>query len=146
MKNSTAGASKSDQSKENPGFTDFLTTRREDHEPPAAIAERGWRYHHLGIPTTLPREDEEYLEEYGLHVAGFSSSPYGIEWMRFEPNSPISELVRTVPHIAFEVDNLEEALVGKDVLTWPNSPSDGVRAALIIHNGAPIELIEFQKR
>jgi hypothetical protein len=65
--------------------------------------------------------------------------------MRFEPDSPISELIRTVPHIAFEVDDIEEALVGKDVLTWPNSPSDGVRVAMIIHNGAPVELIQFRR-
>lgn len=145
MKNSTAESTKG-QAKANPGFTDFLTTLRKDHEPPPAIAERGWRYHHLGIPTTIPRENELFLETFGLRVAGFNTSPYGIEWMRFEPDSPISELIRTVPHVAFEVDNLEEALVGKDVLTWPNSPSDGTRVAMIIHNGAPIELIEFQKR
>jgi len=30
-------------------------------------------------------------------------------------------------------------------LMVPNSPSKGVRAAMIIHNGAPIELIEFRK-
>jgi len=128
-----------------PPSHDGLTSQRQDHESPSAIVERGWRYHHIGIPTTVPREDETYLEELGLHVSGFGSSPYGIEWMRFEPDSPISELVRTVPHIAFEVESIEEALAGKEVLTWPNSPSDGVRVAMIIHNGAPIELIEFRK-
>src|SRR3990172_11465489 len=124
-----------------PPSHDGLTSQRQDHESPSAIVERGWRYHHIGIPTTVPREDETYLEEFGLHVSGFASSPYGIEWMRFKPDSPISELVRTVPHIAFEAENIEEALAGKEVLTWPNSPSDGVRVAMIIHNGAPIELI-----
>jgi hypothetical protein len=129
-----------------PGITDSLASRRKDHEPPPAIAERGWRYHHLGIPTSVRREGEVHLKQFGLYVSGFDTSPYGIEWMRFEPDSPISELIRSVPHIAFEVDNLEEALLGKEVLTWPNSPSGGVRVAMIIHNGAPIELIEFQKR
>ena len=86
-----------------------------------------------------------HLEQFGLHVSGFETSPYGIEWMRFEPDSPISALIKTIPHIAFEVDDLESALQGKEVLTWPNSPSEGVRVAMIIHNGAPIELIEFQK-
>ena len=126
-------------------FDDNLFAPRKDHEPPEAIVGRGWRYHHIGIPTTVPRDGETFLEEFGLHVSGFSTSPYGIEWMRFDPGSPISELIRTVPHIAFEVENLEEALAGKEVLTWPNSPSGGVRVAMIIHNGAPIELIEFRK-
>jgi hypothetical protein len=125
---------------------DALNVKRQDHEPPAAIAERGWRYHHLGVPTDTPKPNERYLEEFKLYVAGFDSSPYGIEWMRFEHDSPVSELIKSVPHIAFEVDDLEAALVGKEVLTPPNSPSDGVRVAMIVHNGAPIELIQFQKR
>ena len=145
MKNTTADSPENNQSGKQRSPTDVFISRRKDHEPPPAIAERGWRYHHLGIPTSIPRGDEVHLKQYGLHVSGFDTSPYGIEWMRFDADSPISELVRTVPHIAFEVENLEEALVGKEVLTWPNSPSDGVRVAMIIHNGAPIELIEFQK-
>ena len=84
---------------------------RHEHEPPVATAEWGWRYHHLGIPTEQPREGEVYLESYGMYVSGFGTSPYGVEWMRFEPNSPVSELVRTVPHIAFEVDDLDAVLL-----------------------------------
>jgi hypothetical protein len=78
-------------------------------------------------------------------VSGFSESPYGIEWMRWEPDSPISELVRTVPHVAFEVDDLDEALKGLEVLTPPNSPSERVRVAMILDNGCPIELIQFSR-
>ncbi len=124
---------------------DKLDRKREDSEPPCCIAERGWRYHHLGIPTDKPQPGERYLEDYGIHLSGFDSSPYGIEWMRFEPGSPVSEIVRTVPHIAFEVDDLDAALSGKEVLSPPSSPSAGVRAAMIVHNGAPIELIEFRR-
>jgi len=127
-------------------LSDKLNTKREDHEAPAATAERGWRYHHLGVPTNTPMPNEQYLEQFKLYVSGFDTSPYGIEWMRFEPDSPVSELIKTVPHIAFEVDNLESALEGKEILTLPNSPSDGVQVAMIIHNGAPIELIQFRKR
>jgi hypothetical protein len=36
--------------------------------------------------------------------------------MRFEPDCRVSELVRTVPHIAFEVDDLDAALEGKTLL------------------------------
>ena len=104
------------------------------------------KYHHLGIPTTTPRPGERYLAHLKVHVCGFESSPYGIEWMRFDADCPISELIRTVPHIAFEVDEIDAALKGKEILSPPSSPSGGVRAAMIIHNGAPVELIEFQKQ
>ncbi len=116
---------------------------RQDHEPPAATGAWGWRYHHTGIPTTAPRPGERHLPELGIYVSGFSESPYGIEWMRFEPGCDVSELVRTVPHVAFEVDDLEAALKGKTLLSPPSSPSAGVRVAMIVDNGCPIELLEF---
>jgi len=116
---------------------------RADHEPPAAIGEWGWRYHHVGIPTTQPRAGECYLEAWKLHVSGFEASPYGIEWTRYGPDSPVPELVKTVPHVAFEVQDLDAALAGKRVLTPPNSPSPGLKVAMIVDNGCPIELMEF---
>ncbi|MBN2002839.1 MAG: hypothetical protein JXA21_05740 [Anaerolineae bacterium] len=85
---------------------------RRDDEPPAAIAQLGWRYHHVGIPTDIPRDGEVYLAQYGMYVSGFSSSPYGVEWMRFELWSPLPEIIRTVAHVAFEVDDLDAALHG----------------------------------
>jgi hypothetical protein len=119
--------------------------QRKDHEPPQVVAKNGWRYHHLGIPTDIPRPGERYLEHLKVHVSGFDTSPYGIEWMRFDPDCPVSELIRTVPHIAFEVDDLDSALQGKNVLSPPGSPSHGVRTAMIVDNGAPVEVIEFRK-
>lgn len=116
---------------------------RLDHELPRAIAEWGWRFHHVGIPTAVSHPGETHLDAFGMHVSGFPESPYGVEWMRFDADSPISELVRTVPHLAFVVDDLETALEGKQVLTPPNSPSEGLRVAMIVHDGAPIELMEF---
>ncbi len=110
-----------------------------------AIAEWGWRFHHLGIPTDMPRPDERYLVEFKVYVSGFAGSPYGIEWMRFEPGSPVPELIRTVPHVAFEVDDLDAAIQGKELLGAMNSPSEGARVAMIVSNGAPVELIEFRR-
>ena len=55
------------------------------------------------------------------------------------------ELVQTLPHVAFRVDDLEAELMGKEVLIEPNNPSEGVRVAFIVHNGAPIEFIEIKK-
>ena len=119
-------------------------TKRADHEQPPAII-KGMRYHHMGIPTNEPRPDEKYLEKYKMHVSGFDSSEYGIEWMRFEQDSPVSEIIKSIPHIAFEVDDLEEAVKGKNLLGEISSPSAGVRSAMIIENGAPVEFIEFNR-
>ena len=117
---------------------------RREHEPPFAVAEWGWRYHHVGVPTTARRAGEVHLQALGMHVSGFPTSPYGIEWMRFDPESPVHELIRTVPHVAFVVDDLEAALEGREVLSPPSVPSEGVRVAMIVHDGAPVELMELE--
>ncbi len=119
--------------------------KRRDHELPPVSAEHGWQFHHVGIPTNVPHPGERYLAHLKVSVSGFDTSPYGIEWMRFDPDCPVSDLVRTVPHIAFRVDDLDAALRGKEILSPPASPSEGVRAAMIVHDGAPIELIEFRE-
>lgn len=100
-------------------------------------------YHHIGIPTSVVREGETYLEEYKVHVSGFETSPYGVEWLRFEPDSPLPDLVKQVPHVAFVVRDLASALKGKQLLIPPNRPSEGVTVAFIVHHGAPIEFLQF---
>ena len=104
------------------------------------------KYHHLSIPTNTPRDNETYLNGYKVYVSGYETSPYGVEWMRFEPDSPLPELVKRVPHVAFEVDDIRAELEGKEVLIEPNSPLEGVTAAFIIDNDAPIEFIQFDKK
>jgi hypothetical protein len=120
-----------------------MSAQRRPHELPDAVARLGWRYHHLGIPSATPHAGEQSLDHLGVHVCGFETSPFGIEWMRFEPHCPVPDVVRTVPHVAFVVDDLDAALEGRDILIAPNSPSPGVRVAFILDDGAPIELLEF---
>ena len=103
------------------------------------------KYHHVGIPTTVPRKDERYLEQFKVFVSAYEASPFGVEWMRYEPECPLPELVKTVPHVAFEVENLNEAIKGKEILIPPNSPSAGVIVAFIVDNGAPIEFLQIEK-
>ena len=120
---------------------------RLENELPEATEKWGWKFHHLGIPTDKVMPGEKYLPQFKFYVSGFSTSPFGIEWMRFEKDSPIDPLIQSVPHVAFEVKNLDFELETHDfrILTPPNPPSEGIRVAMIEHNGAPIELIEFEK-
>jgi hypothetical protein len=103
------------------------------------------RYHHIGIPTDVPREGERYHEELKFHSCSFDENPYGIEWMRFDDDCPIPELVRTVPHVAFVVEDLAVALEGKELLIPPNSPSEGVTVAFIVEAGTPVEFLEMSE-
>ena len=127
--------------------TEQMTKVRQDYELPESIINWGWKFHHLGIPTRKKLPNEIYLPQFKFYVSGFSTSPFGIEWMRFEMDSPVNRLIQTVPHIAFEVKDLDYELANHDlkVITQPNPPANGIRVAMIEHDGAPIELIEFEK-
>ena len=127
--------------------TEQMTKVRQDYELPESIINWGWKFHHLGIPTRNKLPNEIYLPQFKFYVSGFSTSPFGIEWMRFEMDSPVNRLIQTVPHIAFEVKDLDYELANHDlkVITQPNPPANGIRVAMIEHDGAPIELIEFEK-
>lgn len=100
-------------------------------------------YHHIGIPTEDSRDEETYLDQLKIHVTDHESNPYGVQWMRFDPDCPLPDLVKKVPHVAFQVANLKEAILGKDVIIKPNSPSPGVMVAFIVEDGAPIEFLQL---
>lgn len=125
-----------------------ISKTRQENEPPESIISWGWKYHHMGIPTRNKLPDEKYLPQFKFYVSGFSTSPFGIEWMRFEKECSVNKLIQSVPHIAFEVENLDYELAnrGLKIITAPNPPADGIRVAMIEHNGAPIELIEFKRK
>jgi hypothetical protein len=104
------------------------------------------KYHHIGIPTDKPIKGEVYLKDYKVYHYGYEKSEYGIEWMRYEKDCQLPEIVKTLPHIAFEVDDIYEAIKGKKVIIEPNSSSEGNIVAFIEENGAPIEFIQIKKK
>ncbi len=100
------------------------------------------RFHHIGIPTDASRDGETFLEGTKVHVTDPREDPYGIEWVRFEPDSPLPDQLKSGFHLAFQVPDLEAALDGQNVLIEPFEPMDGVRAAFIVHQGVPVELMQ----
>ena len=102
-----------------------------------------YRYNHIGIPTAAPHPDERYLPEFKMYVYGYETNDFNIEWMRFDADCPLPELVKNVPHVAFEVDDLDAALIGRSVIIAPNCPCPEVRVAFIRENDAPVELMQF---
>ena len=101
------------------------------------------KYNHLGIPTTSNFEGEIALPHLKMTVSDHKNNPYSIQWQRYWQDAPYPELVKTVPHVAFEVNNLAAAIKGQKILIEPNSPSPGLVVAFIEVNGAPIELMQY---
>lgn len=102
----------------------------------------GHRFHHIGVPIETRLPQMRYIPHLKFAVTGYESSPYKYEWMHFDVDCPLPELVKTRPHICFEVDDLDRALEGREILIAPTSPSPELRVAFIVHEGAPIELLQ----
>jgi hypothetical protein len=104
-----------------------------------------YRYHHLGIPTTDDIAGSVYLPALKMSVSDHLATPYGIQWMKFDRDCVLPDLVKLVPHVAFEVDDLREAIHGKKVIIEPNEPAPGIMVAFIEEAGAPIEFLQIAK-
>jgi hypothetical protein len=103
------------------------------------------KFNHVGIPTTSSFEGEIPLPKLSMTVSDHKNNPYGIQWQRYDADAPYPELIKTMPHVAFEVDDLRAALDGQKVIIQPNSPIKGLTVAFIEVNGAPIELMEIDR-
>jgi len=103
------------------------------------------KYNHIGIPTTERFEGEIDLPDLKVTVSDHLNNPFGIQWMRYWEDAPFPELIKTIPHVAFEVDELESALKGQKIVIPPNSPSPGVMVAIIDVKGAPVELMQIDR-
>ena len=101
------------------------------------------KFDHIGIPTTDTFAGEIPLPHLKITVSDHQNNPFGIQWQRYWDEAPYPQLVKTVPHVAFEVDDLSVAIDGQHVIIDPNSPSPGVVVAFIEVNGAPVELMQI---
>jgi hypothetical protein len=102
------------------------------------------KYHHLGIPTKEQFAGATYLPHLKTHVSDHRATPYGIQWIRFDEDCALPEIVKRVPHVAFEVDDLHEAIKGKKILIEPNEPGPGILVAFIEEAGAPVEFLQIK--
>lgn len=104
------------------------------------------KYHHYGIPTNEPRDDESLVEVGGFkfYSTPFEANKWHIQWHRFPEGHGLPELLTQVPHVAFQVDDLDNEIEGCNVLLGPYSPLEGFRVAIIEEQGVPIELVETQ--
>jgi hypothetical protein len=105
-----------------------------------------FRYHHLGIPARKKVSGMIEIRHLNIHATNHESNPFGIQWMLYGKNCKVPNLVRKMPHAAFEVDDLKTALKGRKIIIKPNSPSPGVLVAFIEEAGMPIELLQFTKK
>lgn len=101
-------------------------------------------FHHIGLPTDVKQEGEEYVAETKVWVTSPLAHTYKIEYLRFESDSPVEGPVRDLPHIAFKVDDLEAEMADLKVLLGPFNATEGLRVVFVEEDGAVVEFMEFE--
>jgi len=100
------------------------------------------QFHHVGVPTDVEHPDETYIEGGGVHITDPAASPYHFEYLRFEADSPLPDLMKTTPHVAYMVDDLAAAMEGEEVLLEPFEPMENLRVAFIVKDRIVVELMQ----
>jgi len=99
-------------------------------------------FDHVGVPTEEKQPEEMYVEATRVWVTDPERHPHRIEYLRYEPDSPVTGLVRELPHVAFRVDHLESAMEGAEILLGPFQPTDTLRVVFVLKDGAVFEFME----
>jgi hypothetical protein len=99
-------------------------------------------FDHIGMTTTDKQPGEMYVEATKVWVTDPKASPQHIEYLRYEPDSPLSGPIVDLPHVAFRVDSLDEHIEGEDVILGPFNATDTLRVVFIYKDGLVWEFME----
>ena len=102
------------------------------------------RFDHIGLIAHVPKPDESWVEPTRVWVTSPRAHPYNIEWLRFAPDSPITGPLRTEPHVAYRVLDVDAAIEGHEVLAEPFDVGDGfLMVAFVQVGGAVVEFMQY---
>ncbi|MEN6405605.1 MAG: hypothetical protein ABFC77_03950 [Thermoguttaceae bacterium] len=118
----------------------------------AAVAQKPkgvtMQFDHVGVVTTDKKPGERFVPATRVWVTDFQKHPFHVEWLRYESDSPVKGPVRTMPHVAYRVDNIAKAAKTNN-LKMLLEPFDGGIAKVGFFqtdDGAVVELMEYGPR
>lgn len=101
-------------------------------------------FSHIGIITTEKKPGERFVSATRVWVTDFQNHPFHVEWLRFEPDSPVTGPVRNMPHVAYEVDSIKEASKGMKELLAPFEAGIAIVGFYQSNDGAVVEFMELK--
>ena len=119
-----------------------VPVRIEEALPAAHTIGRGYSYHSFWIPRTEPDDRDIRLDDAKMYVNN-RPNPFGIGWVRYDSDAPYDKIIRSLPHIALSVDNVDDAVDGHRILIPPKQTQPGLRIAFVKCGGFPVEFIEI---
>ena len=104
------------------------------------------KFHHIGLVTDTEKPGETYFDLLKVWGTNPDDDPNRVEWVRFSEDSPLADkLVAKMPHIAFQVDDLDTEITGKELAVGPLDVGGGIRIAYFLQDEALIEYLEIKE-
>ena len=106
------------------------------------------QFDHIGIPTETPQAEEFWVAQSRCWVTNPRTHALRIEYLRFEskpelkPGSPEWKLWN-MPHVAYRVDDLEQAMEGEEVVYGPFEPAEFGRVVCVHKHDLIVDYLEY---
>ena len=101
-------------------------------------------FEHIGIVTAERKPGARFVPATKAWVTDFTAHPFRVEWLYFEPDSPVTGPVRDRPHVAYRVDDVESAGRGLKRLLGPFDAGPRIVAFYETGDGAVVEFIRYK--
>src|SRR5574340_1545299 len=105
------------------------------------------QFDHVGIPTTERKPGETFVAATRVWITDAHRHPFQVEWLRYEPDSPVTGPLRELPHVGFRVDDVGQIAKlsrGMKVLLEPFDAGFAVAGFYQTEDGAAIELVWYR--
>ena len=106
------------------------------------------QFDHIGIITTEKKSDETFVPATRVWITDFQKHPFRVEWLRYEPDSPVTGPLHDMPHVGFRVESVQqitELSKGMKVLLAPFDAGFAVAGFYQTADGANIELVWYRE-
>ena len=100
-------------------------------------------FNHVGIILKEKMDGMIYVEPLKVYITDCNASPNKIEFLYFEPDTPLPQLMQQQAHIAYAVPNIEEAIKDTKLLFGPYDMGH-MWLAFVEEEGVAIEFNEFK--
>ena len=105
------------------------------------------KFEHIGLVTDEKKAGEDFVESTRVWVTNPKEHPFHVEWLRYEPDSPVTGPVRERCHVAYSVESLAEATKGLKVLLEPFEVGGFARVGFYEYqDGTVVELMEYLEK
>ena len=85
-----------------------------------------------------------YAEAIKTYIVAPETNEFNIEYLRFEKDTPLPKELKTMVHVAYKVDDLDEQVKANTVVVEPWFADENTRLAFIMKDGILMELMEVK--